>query len=441
MLAVNRGFMKMVILAHISLILVFSGILQAIGLDWVEKRLVELLTWVEFAYALLVHGRRTRYLKMDVPLGIIVFLVLYSIVHLIISQYSWVDYARGFISAFRGFAFFYACSLILDAKDIPSYFRYFRVLLIANAIICTVMYFTGNQGDHCNGLFGIGHRNAYMNVFICIMGAYATVSYLFNRMKIGSFIWINALCVYIAVLSELKFYFIEIAVIFLIVLLIRKPNRKTVVIFAIAIVIVITMPLFINAVWGSYSAALLTVAGLLDYVNTTQTVGYTFVGDLGRIGGITTINNVFFNHQPSLFGFGLGYCDYGSQFLNTHGDFHYQWFMYCITYLELGWVGLITYFVLLGSIAIVCLLQKRRIAGETEKEIVYVFVFCLMVISMILMFYNSTMRNSTNPDMLWLCISFAAVINRRTYLEEPMEAEEYGEDDEEEADEALEVAE
>lgn len=429
---ITCNMMKKLIYLHITILLFLGLFTDLLNAYYLAQRVLEFLSVIEVYLAILVRGRKLIRLRMGFPLFMIGFLALYSLIHWLVTLYDAYFFVRGFITAFKYFGFFITCALILDMEDYDRFGRFFTRMLYANAALCTLAYIVGLRGDFCNGFFGIGHMNRYLNVFLCFVCAYNLEKYLHHRMAPLRFVMILLLCMYIAMLSEMKFFYFELALIALIALLMKRPDRKTILIMTAGIVVVIALPIVMNLIWGELSASYFSRGGIQEYVKYAQTFGYASGSDLGRIGGISRINKYFFADQANIYGYGLGYCDYGTPFMNQYENYHFAWFTYLLTYLELGWIGLAAYFALYAGIAVMCLREKKKIAGDTDKEIIYTVGFIFSVLSAALMFYNETMRDVSSL-FVWLAISFSVTVNRRTYLEE----EEWEMDEEDDSEELL----
>ena len=152
----------------------------------------------------------------------------------------------------------------------------------------------------------------------------------------------------VAALAELKFFFVEFAIILALASLFTGFTwRKFAIILGgilgLAVCATLLMEIFpIFEGWFSFDRMLETA---------TSDKGYTSSGDLNRLTAIPRINELWLTHwSQRVFGMGLGNCDTSSfaivntPFFEQYGHMHYTWMSYAIMYLECGWVGLIFYF-------------------------------------------------------------------------------------------------
>ena len=407
----NRRQMRKVLFLHILLFLfagVFNSILHSQSL---LIAVMELLAWIEFLFCIgtksLTREINNRGSRLEV--SIVILLLCISIISFVINAYSLKLYLNGFRSAFRYFAFFFACLALLQREDIKHFFELAYKLLIVNTIVCTIEYFVlGYKGDYCSGLFGVERVNSYINAFIVVMAAYGLSGYIHKQVNLKKLIIIELCCMYISVLSELKFFFFEFILIVVLSLIFYRPTKRTFSIVGIGALVLILLPMLVNRYWTSNSSDYLSLQGLITYMN-QSTIGYSSINDIGRINGIPQVNRYFFSGKSSLLGMGLGYCDYGSSFIGQYEYLHYTWFTYLLTYMELGWFGIVAYFGLLVTPAIKSFKLKTKTADGFDKMI-YGICFCVGFISTILLFYNSTIRNIP-AYFIFFILSFYAAIN------------------------------
>ena len=116
---------------------------------------------------------------------------------------------------------------------------------------------------------------------------------------------------YVATVCELNIYFQEIVLFVVIQLLYTKPSKKTIgICIAIGLILVIGFN-FIKR----YNPAIIKIFvdnDAMEYYLSGN--GYTNSGDLNRLTAVQKIYSMFFrgDRVHSLFGFGLGSCDYSN---------------------------------------------------------------------------------------------------------------------------------
>ena len=339
-------------------------------------------------------GRYVESTETTLCLAVCIVLIISSLIGLVWNGSSPVLYLHAFRISGKYFLLFFIAAFSLEEKDILSYFGLLQKFLWLNAIMCTFQYFIGGyRGDHCGGFFGTGNTNGWMNIFLCIITVYMISSYICGQSKIKPLLINCVLCAYIAALAEIKFYFFELAIIFILVIVLSKPSAKKIIAGVAGVMLLLMLSQLVDVLWSSSSSDAFTLEGIRYYFS-DKAYGYASVGDLGRIGGIGRANDIFFDGNNSLIGMGLGTCGYGTSFFSRYGHLHYIWFSYLHVYLEQGWMGIILY--ILFFVAIIY--SSRKIEKNTENpsgltESITLFAQCIAVIGLILMWYNTTVTN------------------------------------------------
>ena len=77
---------------------------------------------------------------------------------------------------------------------------------------------------------------------------------------------------------------------------------------------------------------------------------------------------------------------FSSNIYENYGYINYSWFTGIFVYLEMGWIGLLSYIGIFGAI-LVDNLKNRKLNMLVKKS-----TLLLSVLSLVLMFYNSTLR-------------------------------------------------
>lgn len=412
-MVINRKTIKRLIYIHIYLIL-FSGLFNSmLPLSSIHSRILDVCTFIEFTFTMKIIKKEIRNINIKWPLVIVGILMCFSVVVSLIRLYSPIIFIRGFYNFFKYFAFFVSCSVILEIEDVKKILNQFNILLVVNALVCSVQYFLlGYKGDYCCGLFGSTLVNSYLNVYICIVSMYAVVMYLNKEITLTKLAISVLLSMYISGLSELKFFYFELISIFALAILYKRPNRKTVMLIFIGIAALSVLPVIIEHLWTSSSASSLSLNGMIKYITDAsgRSYGYASLNDLGRIGGISRVNSLFFDGKTNWLGYGIGYCDYGTPFFARYENLHYTWFTYLINYLELGMIGLVLMIAFLVSVALSCFGSKFKKKPECEPY--YSMVFIVAILSIVLLYYNTTMRNIP-AYLVFFVLSILGVLNKR----------------------------
>ena len=254
----------------------------------------------------------------------------------------------GFRNNLRFFLFFFVCVNLLDASDIPFVLVVFKKFFWANAIMCAIQYFVfGLQEDYLGGFFGIERGcNAYLNVFICMICAIVLADFYVGKMKTGVLALYLVTSLALAFGAGLKIFYVELILIVVFVVILFKPSLKTVIICILSL-LVLSVALALLYTYDFASFYLLVDGDALEYYIAGE--GYTNSGDLNRFTAIEQIQKTFFRDDKllSLFGFGLGSCEYSqysflqSDFFKIYGSLNYRWFTHAWVFLEQGMIGLL----------------------------------------------------------------------------------------------------
>lgn len=275
---------------------------------------------------------------------------VYTFAGYLLRQQPVLHYLWGFRNNFRLYIVFFAVTAFLTEADAEGVFRKLDKLFWLNAAVSLVQYFLlGKAGDYLGGLFGCEQGcNAYTNIFFVIVVTRSLVLFLDHREGWLSCIAKCAAALLVAVLAELKFFFIEFGLIALLAVHLSRFSWRKFGVVAGAAAGIVGGAAMLALLFPEF-AQWFSLQWLLDAAGSDR--GYTSSGDLNRLNCIGMINEWFF-HSPGvrLFGHGLGSCDTSAyEFLNTpffrlYGDIHYTWMSTSFWYLEGGYVGLLFFF-------------------------------------------------------------------------------------------------
>lgn len=295
--------------------------------------------------------KRTEYrVRKDViPQYVIVILIVaFMLFGAIINAVSPLLVLWGMRNNLRFFIFFFVCVDLLDISDVHKFFDIFKKFFWINFAMCTVQYFVfGLRADYLGGFFGTTQGcNGYLNVFICILCSIAISDFISSKIKVGKLILYLSAALYMALLAELKVFYVELIIMAVFAVILSKPSFKTV---------MVSVVVCVGFVAGAvallfYDPASFEVLFDFDVLELYLTgTGYTSSGDLNRFTALEQIFSSFFRDKwwLVLFGFGLGGCEYSqfsflqSDFAMKYGSLNYRWFTHAWVFLEQGAVGLI----------------------------------------------------------------------------------------------------
>lgn len=305
----------------------------------------------------------------------------------------------------RFFVFFILCISLLDELDISRIMHFFMNMFWINVVLCSVQYFLwGIKNDYLGGFFGVTKGcNTYINILICIVCAYAIVRFMNRNMSPVIFILIILSSVYLATLCELKVVYVEIVIIYCIAIISNKPSIKTIV----TVILGIVLGVIIVRIASIYAPRLIKIffdrEAQLIYLAGN---GYTNTGDLNRFTAIKQIHELFFKHNflDSLFGFGIGNCEYSSfeflqsDFAKKYSYLHYRWFSHAWIYLEQGAVGICLYILFFLNIGKKCISSKN----VGNKEWIQ-FALLFVPICLLSMMYNCAIQTEAAYIVAFVC--------------------------------------
>lgn len=295
----------------------------------------------------------------------------------------------------RFFVFFFLCIALLSKRDVEKFVDMFKVFFWLNVVLMTFQHFVqGYRDDFLGGFFGVASGcNAYVCVMLCLITAIILAEFNSSQAKLGTLLIYCAACIYIATLSELKIYFLELVLIAAVQLLYTKPSKKTVGICITVAVILIAGFSFVKR----YNPDILKVfldSDAREYYLSGN--GYTNSGDLNRLSAIQELYAKFFkgDRLHTLLGFGLGSCDSSSfsflqsAFYKKYEYLHYRWFTHAWVFLEQGAIGIILLITFFVSIA-VCIMRTKN------RTIYDLITFSFLPTCVIGIIYNNSLELET----------------------------------------------
>lgn len=310
---------------------------------------------------------------------------LFNQVNLLLLIWSYRNLMRFFI-------FFFSCAVILEDKDIDNLIKILKIVFHGNIIAVSFQFWIqGYSQDNLGGLFGTQMGcNGYMNTFLCAYVAYICIAYMSKKISFLYFLYVSAGSLYIAALSELKFWFIEFVLILIISVVISKFSVRTLFILLGACVgLYIGFQLF-SAIFPGWN---FTLDQIVDYAGRG---GYSTETDLNRMTAIQRISKEFFyTPMKLLWGYGLGSCEtssfFNSDFFMQYGNsLHYTYLLHAFIFLETGAAGLIMYLAFYVVIFAKALYYRLKVTGVSK---IYCGMAAITALSCILQtFYNNALR-------------------------------------------------
>ena len=311
----------------------------------------------------------------------------------------------------RFVVFFTSVLVFIDPRDFRMVRKAMYITGHISFAFCVYQFLVQRlKGDYIGGVFGTTHgtANTYLNVFLVILFTLSLTDWITGRKGFMQFLVILSECLFIAVVGELKFFFLEMMIAALLCLAFARKTykvfSKVLLIFSIGIVgFCISIPImyklfpFFNEFFRP------------ENIIRTATDSYTGSGDLGRLTAVYEISVKLFKGDPLkvLFGLGLGNGEYSDSHSMLQSAFYiknkasnYFWFTDAIVMVQNGLTGLGLY---VFSIVYIIKETYKRLRTNRNNSIILT-AFALSVISLSLIIYNVSM----NCEIAYFTYAFLA---------------------------------
>lgn len=343
-------------------------------------------------------------------------LVLYFIEQVIAGGFSPLHFIWGFRNNFRYFIYMICCAIIFDKEDAEKIIKIFNYMIIPILILTSYQFFVkGLFQDFIGGTFGEMYGStAYLNVYLFIFYTINCVKYFSGETKITNLTLCTILTLYIATLSEIKIYYFELIIIFILSFLFTKKNiKKSFSIFLIA-VLLISFISFFTSIYGFNN--FFTIDGIEKYIS-----GNYSTTEINRATVFKSVNEnifLFVNNSNPLLGIGLGNGETSSlEIFNTYiytsfGErIRYIWFSSAFMYLETGILGIFLYALIYIYLYIKIINIKNKI--KNNKAVMFANISKILIImNAIMFFYNTTLREEC-AFFIFILLAFPFVYDRK----------------------------
>lgn len=353
----------------------------------------------------------------NVPVVVFAVVALASgIIHAIAPQYViWQA-----ISFSRLFVWVYLFRIFWEKERIDSFMGFVYKMQIPNAIFVLIQYFVlGLERDNVGGFFGVVQGcNGNLNVYLCIVVAWGLSRYLAKKENLSGLLLTILSALLIATVAELKFFFIEFALIVAIAILYSRFSFRTVVSIA-SIVLFAAVALAVFAAINPLQYEMLVDfdALMAEADNSNIETGY----GVSRSNVFSQVSTQFFNEEPMTMLLGLGFGSasqssipfFTAPFFGVYGWMNYHFLTSAMAFIQLGYIGTACFVapvVLLGVVLALCrgdLMRSGLVANGA-------FALVMCVIFLVNCMYNNTAV--TYPCALWavsLCVGLFTVADIR----------------------------
>lgn len=295
--------------------------------------------------------------------------------------------------------FFFICIDNLKTKDVDRIMKNVVRLQIYNVFCGLVEFFVlHKRNDFLSGMFGTEQgANAYLNIYLVVICAYCFIRFIHKNINAYTLAAVIVSSIIMAAISELKFFFFELAVLFVIPTIFSNKGSVIKKLLAVALGIAgIYVGFRIFALVNSDSIDNMTsLQSIIDY-NTRTDFGKNDLR-ISRLTAISQVNDYFFhdNLLNKLIGYGLGACESSKTFKWCHSSFAtmyerigYRNISTSMLYLETGFAGLLMFFGIF--VFIMALAIKYRRVKELNSY--SIFTLIMSVMAMMNIVYNSSLR-------------------------------------------------
>lgn len=360
----------------------------------VDLTAIALFFWggKKFNKALSDKEFRWYYLYLFAYMGLLVLMAILRFVP--IGQILWAI-RNNFLYIFFAIIAIYSMSV----RDVERIMNIITKLQILNVIMGIYEYFVlHSTDDYLGGIFGIVQGcNGNLNRYMVIISAYSVCNYLSKKSNLKSLLLTVSSCTFMAALSELKMFYVELLLIVLCAVLLNKKSLKGFLVLTggfIAIFVGIRVFLLLNPGSAEY---LNSISNMIAYNSRTD---YGNGIKISRFGSTNLINDLFFgdNKIYRLFGYGLGACEdsvsfawCNSQFATSYRNLAYQDLTIAMNYLETGYIGLIAFAMVFVFMFIIAEKLKKKMIFHKE-----IAVFCQVICVLTVMdfWYDSAIRKN-----------------------------------------------
>lgn len=349
--------------------------------------------WVAIA-AMVLSAPKASVRKQTLPLLLIAIgfflhcFVVYGVRFQSPAYFLW-----GFRNNFRYYVAFFAFAAFLDSDDVESVFNLMTVLFWINAAVTMVQYFVmGYAWDYLGGIFGVELGcNANTLLFFCFYLTASVLRMMHDKSKTRSCMIHLLVSSVIAAMAELKVYFLMLAIILVLAILVTRFSWRKVI---LALMLVLCLSLgstLLVLIFGESSN--LSVENMLRLIFASS---YSSHDDLGRLSAIPILSRTILTEPfERIAGLGLGNCDTSSfaicntPFYQNYSYLNYTWFSSAFLFLETGFVGLALYVAFFAAVFLI----SAKLARKPGYNELYCQISMIMsVMCVILMIYNSSLR-------------------------------------------------
>lgn len=372
--------------------------------------------------SILIEKRKT-YIMPSTKCAMALFLVC-GTVSAIVNKVSLLHYVWGLRNCGRFFVFFVAVALYLNIEDFLRTRKIIDAIFWISFPLCwyetyMISYPAGTIiGDMVGGIYhGFSGVTMPLNMILVIESVAILDDYFQNQVKLPKLLITLMAAVVMSGWGELKVFIVELGIIVAVQMILAKKGIKSILIIIMAVVAfsyIVTFFTEVNARGRTSYGDIFSLEGFLEYISHSD--GYDGVGDLNRIGGISTLNEGVFksNWLQHIIGQGIGSAEYTnffvSPFYQMYENLHYAWFQMIWVYIENGYIGVVAMFLFFVA--------QLVDAFHTIKDIwLRNFTVTVLVLVPVLFVYNTTLRSEVSGFYFYFILALPCLFRKARIIQ------------------------
>lgn len=364
------------------------------------------------------RGNKLPKIKI-IPLILAGCLFVLNTISFVIDFTSPLLFIWGIRNVYRFFIFFYCCIYLLNIDDIYKIFELLKKILVISLFICLFEYFIkGIDFDFLGGLFGNGVEggNGPLNALMIVVSTYVLVGFMNKQKKISEVVFIVGFSLIISAIAEIKIFFFELIIVFLLIVIFVKRNIKV-------MGLIVCMFVVGSLALGIYEKMYTTKSSFLSFKFIEEYAANTTYGsatDINRLSAIEIIDERIFQNdlKKRMIGVGLGnaemasYSILTSKLYETYGNrIKYNWFSHAFAFVDGGYVGLVIYIMIFISILIKNIIKNNKL----KNDMIQVSLICT-VLSIVFIFYNQTLRVESMGYCMFFIMSIPYIFDKNNQV-------------------------
>lgn len=378
---------------------IFYSIIYLFGYELLQKTVgipsyfvyIADLFYLFFLTRGIFNRKKIHFANIIIAYRLLLYMLIIIVCGWILNMVSVPNIITGLRGQYLCLSVFFASVMVLTVSDYHKIMRFFFYYQFVNVFLALYQYFVmGYYQDRNNGAFTGGMTQ---DIFCGALFLYYYNQYTLKHCKMWKIIFVVASCLFIAVVEEEKFIFLEIALIIGYKALLSKKNFKNLFVLIVCIATIPYAIIKMGEINGAYSSeAMQSTSGMYDNL-TTPGAGF----GLPRIGSSAVIQKMFFDDpMKTLFGLGVGACEkteWGladTSFLQQYGRLAYYNFSFQIILLQTGWLGMLLYLSFFTALLFSNIRQRRK--APKQLKYLYDMAILITIILFISIWYNQTLR-------------------------------------------------